>query len=165
MLFSTAFYNSPIGILNLVWQGNDLYFLGFGQSLESAKKRIAKFYKKFEFLESKLPIIYETALSDYFKGGRYAFEDLSLKPLGTEFQKNAWEVLKTIPYGKTISYGEEAKAMNTKGFQAVGMANNQNPIAIIIPCHRVIGKDGSMVGYGGGLNIKEFLLNLEKANI
>ncbi len=165
MLFSSALYNSPIGTLSLVWQGNDLYFLGFGESLESAKKRIVKFYKNFEILESKLPINFETALNDYFNGSRTSFEGLSLKPLGTEFQKNAWEVLKTIPYGKTISYGEEAKAMNTKGFQAVGMANNQNPIAIIIPCHRVIGKDGSMVGYGGGLRIKEFLLNLEKANI
>jgi methylated-DNA-[protein]-cysteine S-methyltransferase len=88
---------------------------------------------------------------------------VKLRPEGTDFQKKVWEVLKSIPYGTTVSYGEVAKAVgNPKACRAVGMANNKNPIMIMIPCHRVIGANGKLVGYGGGLEIKEWLLSLEK---
>ena len=85
---------------------------------------------------------------------------------GTEFQKKAWRALIEIPYGETRSYQEQAMAIgNPKAVRAVGGANNKNPISIIIPCHRVIGKNKKLVGYGGGLLKKEFLLNLEKTDI
>ena len=94
-------------------------------------------------------------------GKRKSF-DLPLKPEGTEFQKKVWNALLDIPYGETRSYKDIAVAIgNPKACRAVGMANNRNPISIIIPCHRVIGANGSLVGYGGGLPIKIELLNLE----
>lgn len=102
-------------------------------------------------------------LDEYFYKGRKFF-DVELNPIGTAFQKKVWNELLTIPYGTTMSY--EALALrlgNIKSIRAVGLANGQNPIAIIIPCHRVIGKGGSLVGYGGGLENKEWLLNHEGA--
>ena len=97
-------------------------------------------------------------------GRRREFQ-LPLAPKGTEFQQKVWKALLDIPYGETRSYGEIARAIgNPKASRAVGMANNRNPIAIIIPCHRVIGSTGKLVGYGGGLDKKEFLLNLERQN-
>ena len=101
-------------------------------------------------------------LEAYFSGERTAF-DLPLGAEGTEFQRSVWEALLRIPYGETRSYGQIAEAIGKpKAGRAVGMANHRNPIAIIIPCHRVIGSDGSLVGYGGGINVKTFLLQLER---
>jgi len=103
-------------------------------------------------------------LESYFKGELTRF-NLEFKISGTNFQKRVWHELEKIEYGKTISYGEVAKRVgNPKAARAVGMANNKNPIPIIIPCHRVIGKDGSLTGFGGGLEIKQYLLELEKRN-
>ena len=100
-------------------------------------------------------------LKEYFDGKRTAF-DLKMKLHGTEFQKKVWTYLSEIPYGETRTYKDVAEAIGSpKGFRAVGMANNKNPIAIIYPCHRVIGASGKLVGYGGGLDIKERLLRLE----
>jgi methylated-DNA-[protein]-cysteine S-methyltransferase len=100
-------------------------------------------------------------LSEYFAGKRRAF-DLPLAPEGTAFQRRVWAGLCEIPFGETRSYGALAAAIgNPRAARAVGMANNRNPISIIIPCHRVIGADGTLVGYGGGLTIKETLLRLE----
>lgn len=101
-------------------------------------------------------------LSEYFLKQRKEF-DLPLAPQGTEFQKKVWEALCTIPYGETRSYGEIARQIgNSKASRAVGGANNKNHIMIVIPCHRVIGANGALVGFGGGLDVKEFLLELEK---
>ena len=97
----------------------------------------------------------------YFDGKLKSF-DLCLDPQGSDFQKKAWNALLTIPYGKTISYGEQAALIGQPtASRAVGMANGKNPIPIIIPCHRVIGKDGSLTGFSSGLNAKQFLLALE----
>jgi methylated-DNA-[protein]-cysteine S-methyltransferase len=102
-------------------------------------------------------------LGEYFAGKRTAF-DLPLAPRGTEFQMEDWKALQDIPYGETRSYSDIARAIGRpKAVRAVGMANNRNPISIIIPCHRVIGADGSLVGYGGGLELKKALLELERA--
>ena len=101
-------------------------------------------------------------LNEYFNGKRKSF-DLPLEPNGTEFQNKVWNALKEIPFGETRSYGEIAKIIgNEKAARAVGMANNKNPIPIIVPCHRVIGANGKLVGYAGGLDLKEKLLELEK---
>lgn len=100
-------------------------------------------------------------LDEYFKGKRKTF-DLPLAPKGTEFQLKVWEALKNIPYGNTASYKDIAIAVgNEKACRAVGMANNKNPICIVIPCHRVIGSNDSLVGYSGGFDIKEKLLKIE----
>ena len=102
-------------------------------------------------------------LMEYLGGQRKAF-DLPLAPAGTPFQQRVWEALAAIPYGETRSYGKLAEQVgNPKASRAVGMANNRNPIPVIIPCHRVIGANGSLMGYGGGLPLKERLLALEKA--
>ncbi len=100
----------------------------------------------------------------YFKGKLKRF-DLEFKISGTDFQKKVWQALEKTEYGTTVSYSEIAKRVgNPKAARAVGMANSKNPIPIIIPCHRVIGKDGSLTGFGGGLEIKQYLLDLEKTN-
>jgi methylated-DNA-[protein]-cysteine S-methyltransferase len=100
-------------------------------------------------------------LREYFAGRRNEFE-LPLAPEGTEFQRTVWNRLREIPYGETISYGELAKRVgNPKASRAVGAANGQNPIPIVIPCHRVIGSNGKLTGFGGGLPVKEALLALE----
>lgn len=101
-------------------------------------------------------------LDEFFEGKRTTF-DLPLAPEGTPFQKRVWEALREIPYGKTRTYKDIAIAVGSpKGFRAVGMANNKNPIAILIPCHRVIGSDGKLVGYAAGMETKTFLLALER---
>ena len=101
-------------------------------------------------------------LDEYFGGERREFS-LVLDAAGTEFQRSVWRALRGIPYGATASYGDIAKRIrNPKAVRAVGLANGRNPISIIIPCHRVIGADGSLTGYGGGIERKRFLLALEK---
>lgn len=101
----------------------------------------------------------------YFAGKLEKF-DLPLAPEGTPFQRAVWELLCEIPYGETISYGELARRIgNPKASRAVGLANGANPIAIVIPCHRVIGSNGKLTGYGGGLPIKEKLLALERRQL
>ena len=103
-------------------------------------------------------------LDEYFAGKRKEF-DIPTRLEGTEFQKRVWEELRKIPYGKTVTYKDIAEAVGCpKGFRPVGLANNRNPISIIYPCHRVIGSNGSLTGYGGGLDVKEKLLELERGN-
>jgi methylated-DNA-[protein]-cysteine S-methyltransferase len=97
-----------------------------------------------------------------YLAGKLTVFSLPLAPAGTPFQRSVWKVLETIPYGKTWSYKDVAvRVGNPKATRAVGMANNRNPISIVVPCHRVIGADGSLVGYGGGLERKAWLLGLE----
>lgn len=104
-------------------------------------------------------------LEEYFAGKRRVF-DLPLAPQGTPFQQKVWHALQSIPYGETRTYKQIAEQVgNPLGCRAVGMANNKNPIGIIIPCHRVIGANGKLVGYAGGLNLKSRLLELEKGNM
>lgn len=104
----------------------------------------------------------ELQLQEYFEGRRKEF-DLPLDLKGTEFQKRVWQALLEIPWGETRSYSDIAAAAgNARAVRAVGMANHVNPAVIVVPCHRVIGKNGSLTGYGGGLERKQFLLNLER---
>ena len=109
------------------------------------------------------PLLEQAAaqLEEYFAGSRRTF-DLPLAPAGTPFQRRVWDALREIPYGKTVCYRDIAARVGCpKGFRAVGLANNRNPISIFIPCHRVVGADGSLTGYGGGLSVKKMLLDLE----
>ncbi len=117
-----------------------------------------------ELAFQKTPLIAqaEIELNEYFAGKRTAFS-VPLSPQGTPFQKRVWDALCAIPYGETRSYAQIAAAVGSpKGFRAVGGANHHNPIVIMIPCHRVIGADGSLTGFGGGLPVKELLLHLER---
>ena len=112
--------------------------------------------------ETKLILRCKMQLDEYFRGERKTVA-LPLAPKGTDFQKKVWNALQEIPYGETRTYGEIAAAVgNPKAARAVGMANNKNPIGIIIPCHRVVGADGKLVGYAGGMDKKEWLLQLER---
>jgi methylated-DNA-[protein]-cysteine S-methyltransferase len=118
--------------------------------------------QKFVEEETQLHREVKRQLTEYFSGVRKTFE-LPLAMTGTDFQKRCWSALREIPYGETRSYGDMARAVGSpKAFRAVGMANHRNPIAIIVPCHRVIGSNGSLTGFGGGLDVKAFLLSLEK---
>jgi methylated-DNA-[protein]-cysteine S-methyltransferase len=117
----------------------------------------------FKGIRQETPVLKETArqMHEYLRGQRKEFE-LPLAPQGTPFQLSVWKALQQIPYGETRSYKDIACAIgNPKAVRAVGGANHNNPISFIIPCHRVIGADGSMVGYGGGLELKKTLLELE----
>ncbi len=125
-------------------------------------------FSEIDFYNARLnknhPVLKQTTqqLDEYFSGQRHTFE-LPLKPQGTHFQQQVWQQLQKIDYGTTKNYGQVATAIdNPKAVRAVGNANNKNPIVIVIPCHRVIGASGKMVGYGGGLPIKEWLLNHER---
>lgn len=146
-------FESPIGWLTLTADG------GFIVSLEFRKS-------KHTFTDGKdiSPVLLDlhSQLREYFEGKRKSF-NFNRKPSGTAFQNLVWNQLTKIPYGKSLSYGELAKKIeNPKAQRAVGMANNKNRLPILIPCHRVIGKDGSLIGYAGGISIKEYLLHLEK---
>jgi len=117
-----------------------------------------------DIIEKETSILYDAGqqLQNYFQGKQKEFK-LPLELLGTEFMRNVWDSLLTIPYGETRSYAEVARLIGNKNAcRAVGSANHRNPIPIIVPCHRVIGSDGKLVGYGGGLKIKSYLLELEK---
>ena len=148
------YYNTKIGRIGIEENGMAITRLDF----------INKDVQKEIIEENETALLKEAIkqLNEYLDGKRIFF-DLPLDPKGTEFQKKVWNALKEIPFGETRSYGEIAKIIgNEKASRAVGMANNKNPIAIIVPCHRVIGANGKLVGYAGGLDIKEKLLNLEK---
>ena len=122
-------------------------------------------HRTYEGIKQETPLINEAyrQLSEYLLGERKRF-DLPLNPQGTVFQQQVWKALCDIPYGETRSYKQIAEAIgNPKAVRAVGMANNRNPLLIVVPCHRVIGADGKLVGYAAGIEKKEFLLKLEKS--
>ena len=117
------------------------------------------------FQTTELLSMVKAQLDEYFSGMRQSF-DLPYKLEGTPFQLSVWQELAKIPYGTTATYKEIAQRINhPKAYRAVGMANNKNPLCLIIPCHRIIGSDGSLTGYAGGLELKKFLLSLENQNL
>lgn len=150
---SVWFYDYPIGKIGIAEEGGCITNVILGDD---------KAPEGFELATT--PLIEKAAaqLREYFEGKRKEF-DLPLALAGTEFQRSVWKALQTIPWGETRSYKDIAVQIgNPKATRAVGMANNRNPIPIIVPCHRVIGSDGSLIGYGGGLPMKRYLLELEK---
>lgn len=144
-----CYLQTPIGIIRIEENGEAITALHIDSAWEKGEETA---------------LLKEAArqLEEYFQGKRQEFA-LPLAPRGTEFQKKVWKALRTIPYGETRSYGQiAAQSGNPKACRAVGGANNKNPIMIFIPCHRVIGADGSLTGFGGGLEVKKYLLDLEK---
>ncbi len=145
----TAFFNSPLGITKISGDANGICEISILQDGEPT---------------SEIPILLQqpiAQLHDYFEGKRTTF-DFKLNPKGTEFQQKVWQELLQIPFGKTLSYLELSKKLgDVKAIRAVASANGKNPLWIVIPCHRVIGTDGSLTGYAGGLWRKKWLLEHE----
>lgn len=153
------YYSSPLGILMVTEENGAITGLELSEKISKPAKRPID---SAEQKNTPLIALAKSQLEEYFQGRREAFT-LPLQPVGTPFQRKVWDALCTIPYGETRSYKEIAlQIQNPKGCRAVGMANNRNPIMIVIPCHRVIGSTGALVGYAGGLDIKEWLLGHEK---
>lgn len=150
MKYFSHIIDSPIGTMIATADDNAITSLDFADETVSVQNS-----------DHPLLVRLEKELSEYFAGKRDHFT-LPLNPAGTVFQKEVWKTLLTIPYGKTISYASEAERFgNPKATRAVANANGRNPIAILIPCHRVIATGGGLGGYSGGIEKKEFLLSLE----
>lgn len=164
----TSTYKSPIGNLLIASKDNKLV----GLWMEDQKYYLSNF--KEEIVETEnLEILVKTKkwLDRYFNGEKPKINELEISPIGSEFRKTVWEILKNIPYGEVITYNDIAKELaKQKGIkkmsaQAVGGAVGHNPISIIIPCHRVVGTNGSLTGYAGGIKKKIYLLEHEKVNM
>jgi methylated-DNA-[protein]-cysteine S-methyltransferase len=152
-----TYVDMPVGTLLLAGCDHGLQLIGFqcGKGSRGPEPDWQESLSSFRRVTQQL--------HQYFRGTRTVF-DLKLAPKGTAFQKAVWEALAAIPYGQTRTYADIAKAIGRpRAVRAVGLANGRNPLPIVVPCHRVIGKDGSLVGYGGGLRIKQALLDLENA--
>ena len=148
-----AYFYSPIGWLSIEDDGTALTSINFEQ--QACNDHVQR---------SDLAAMTIKQLEEYFSGTLKSFS-LPMAPVGTQFMQDVWHALTNIPYGEVRSYAEIAREIgNPKACRAVGMANNRNPLPIIIPCHRVIGANGKLVGYAGGLDCKEKLLALEKEN-
>ncbi len=157
----TSHYYSPLGGMTMASDGQALTALWFEGTRRESR------FSDGTSATTVLPIFDETRrwLDLYFAGKNPDFTP-QLAPKGTPFQQRVWEILLTIPYGKTMSYGDVARQISpTMSAQAIGGAVGRNPIGIIIPCHRVIGADGSLTGYGGGLERKRWMLELENKEL
>lgn len=155
MLHTTI--DSPVGDLLLVGDGRALHGLYMTEAPRPMPVRPEWRRDDAAFATAR------RQLGEYFAGERTAF-DLSLTLNGTPFQRSVWDALREIPYGRTMSYGELARRIGRpSAVRAVGLANGRNPVSVVVPCHRVIGADGSLTGYGGGVERKRFLLALERA--
>lgn len=157
--------DSPLGPVTIATTERGICFLEYASvnsKCSAMKTKLKKFQMNGEFTEAEEPLEHaKKQLAEYFNGDRECF-DLSLDLIGTSFQKLVWSSIGKIPYGSTKSYKEVAAGIGApKAVRAIGGANNKNPVPIIIPCHRVVGSNGAMVGYGGGLDKKEILLKLE----
>ena len=149
-------HQTPVGPMVMVENGTAITHLFFGRMAQTEQV-------KWE----ETPLLRQTAhqLDEYFQGMRRTF-DVPLSPEGTEFEQIVWKALQTIPHGETRSYADIARQIGKpSACRAVGHANNQNPVSIIIPCHRVIGTNGKLTGYAGGLSIKQYLLELEQGAV
>lgn len=153
---STSMYESPVGRLTLVASETGLRSVGWSEVATDTGNRPGR---------NAVIDRAREQLDRYFDGRLRDF-DLPLEPIGTDFQLSAWNVLRSIPYGSTMSYGEQAAALGDPNkARAVGSANGRNPLAIVVPCHRVIGSSGRLTGFSGGTDAKRFLLDLERRNV
>ncbi|MEP0707800.1 methylated-DNA--[protein]-cysteine S-methyltransferase [Parvibaculum sp.] len=154
---ATATLDTPIGRLRLAATDNGLAAILFPNQKDVAFPKRDGSAKARAHLDKAVK-----ALALYFEGKQKDFSGLTLAAEGTDFQKRVWNALTRVPFGQTRSYAEIARAIgNPKGMRAVGLANGKNPLPIIVPCHRVIGADGSLTGFGGGLPTKKWLLEFE----
>ena len=155
---------SPIGVIRAVVGPNGLCDLDFADRWETKRRRLERRFGSIELVQRPNAGGVVSLLREYFGGTFDALESLQVDPGGTPFQRRVWTALRRIPSGTTISYGDLAATIGvTGGARPVGTANGQNPIAIVVPCHRVMGADGSLTGYAGGLPRKRWLLLHEGA--
>lgn len=157
-------FDYDFGTLYLAATDEGLCFVGsFNESISELELGVEKIFLKINLIEDKTRLeIYHQQLLEYFNGSRTAFT-FSIDVNGTLFQQKVWNALKRIPYGKTKSYGEIAAEIGQPGsYRSVGTAIGKNPLLIVVPCHRVIHKNGKLAGYRGKLDMKETLLQLEK---
>ncbi len=162
MFFSRSTYEAPFGVLTVVGSDLGIRYLMF--SNDAHPKPLENLHiSDTEIHDSVSDAI--TQLDEYFTGSRRDF-DLPLDLRGTEFQVAAWNALADIPYGRTASYGQQAASIGRpKAVRAIGGANGRNPVAIVLPCHRIVGADGSLTGFGGGIAVKEWLLDHEQSTL
>ncbi len=167
-MISTTTIETPLGAMVAAGGERGICLLGYADSqhLTLQLRQISRALGS-PIIEGRTELLdeLERQLAEYFSGGRKKF-DLPLDPIGTGFQKTVWDSLLRIPYGETVSYGEQAAMVGRPtAFRAVAGANGRNKISILVPCHRVIGSDGSLTGYGGGMERKRRLLELEGIHI
>lgn len=155
--------SSEIGTILIITDGEKLCALDFADYEPRMLKLLQKRYPSFYFQEMKNPQGFSSLVQAYLKGDRHSLENIPIDTGGTPFQQQVWLALQTIPWGTTISYGQLAAKINKPtAARAVGLANSLNPIAIVLPCHRVIGANSLLTGYAGGLERKRWLLNHER---
>lgn len=151
---------TPIGVIILAAFNDKLHALEFK---DTVRLNLQSFGDEFSLVRQEDPFGFSSALKGYFNGDTNSLETIPVSLGGTEFQQRVWLALRDIPWGTTISYGElAARVGSPKAYRAVGLTNGRNPISLVLPCHRVIGSDGSLTGYGGGLKRKEWLLRHER---
>jgi methylated-DNA-[protein]-cysteine S-methyltransferase len=158
-MFNTTIIDSPVGRLRLVASERGLRAILWDAEDVSHVAAVGDE----ELVEGRNPAIDQAIaqLGEYFAGTRRDF-DLPLDPVGTPFQQSAWMVLRSIPYGQTMSYGQQARTLgDPKKARAVGAANGKNPLSIVVPCHRVVGSTGHLTGFAGGIDVKRWLLDHE----
>lgn len=148
-----TYHDSPLGPITLTFDGEALICLRFGKTDNNCVNPLSTFHYPFSTCIRWLDL--------YFSGRQPDFTP-PLSLTGTDFQRRVWQALLEIPYGQTVSYGELARRIGCRSAQAVGQAVGKNPISIIVPCHRVVGSDGSMTGYAYGIEKKQYLLHLEQ---
>ena len=158
---------SPAGVILLVWDPSGrLRALDFEGYEDRMHRLLRRHYGAVELRAADPPPAIVQALTRYFEGDLEALDDLVVETAGTDFQRQVWAALRRIPAGRTQSYGALAAAIGRpRAVRAVGLANGANPVAIVTPCHRVIGADGSLTGYGGGLDRKRWLLAHEGVEV
>jgi methylated-DNA-[protein]-cysteine S-methyltransferase len=156
--------NSAIGIVFIVSDGKSLCAIDFSDYEDRMRKLLSQRYDEYELVERANPQGFSDRLRAYFDRDFTALDDLPVNPGGTEFQQRVWQALRSIPVGQTWTYGQLARHLGQPtASRAVGMANSLNPISIVLPCHRVVGANGKLTGYAGGLERKRWLLEHESA--
>ncbi len=160
--FTRARQPSPVGMLHLILDGEALVALDYDGYEARMMRLLARRFPKAALADGAVPGRVAKALDAYFAGDAHALEGIALQLGGTPFQQTVWAALRAIPWGATKSYGGLARAIGKpSASRAVGLANGANPVAIVVPCHRVIGADRKLTGYAGGLERKRFLLSHE----
>ncbi len=153
---------SPLGDIILVLDGETIVICEFADRKQRVERQLAQYYSDRGVTTGDCPAAITDVFDAYFAGDRDALNGLKTAPMGTDYERRVWQDLKSIKAGLTDSYGGMAKRLNSSA-RAIGRANGRNPIGLIHPCHRVIGADGSLTGYAGGLERKEWLLRHEGA--
>jgi O-6-methylguanine DNA methyltransferase len=162
MPLTTATLPSPLGPITLVLDGEEIHICEFADRAARVTRQLQTYYDEETPRPGPVPATVADAFARYFGGDRDALDGLKTAPRGTGFETSVWQALKGIHAGNTASYGALAKELGSCA-RAIGRANGPNPISLIHPCHRVIGADGSLTGYAGGLDRKEWLLRHEGA--